>query len=49
MTTAKKIIIQVFSDFHIEIWDKLPTIPVRAKYLFLAGMFGCKMYAEIKL
>ena len=37
MTTAKKIIIQVFSDFHIEIWNKLPIIPVRAKYLFLAG------------
>jgi len=35
--TAKRIPIQVFSDIHIEIWNKIPEIPVKAKYLFLAG------------
>ena len=34
---SKKITIQVFSDIHIELWNKLPEIPVKAKYLFLAG------------
>ena len=34
---SKKISIQVFSDIHIELWNKLPEIPIRAKYLFLAG------------
>lgn len=34
---ARKITIQVFSDIHIELWNKMPTIPVRANYLFLAG------------
>lgn len=29
--------IQVFSDFHIELWNKIPEIPAKSKYLFLAG------------
>ena len=29
--------IQIFSDIHIELWNKMPEIPVKAKYLFLAG------------
>jgi predicted phosphohydrolase len=39
MTTKvrRTISIQVFSDIHIELWNKIPEIPVRAKYLFLAG------------
>jgi len=35
--TTKKILIQIYSDLHIEVWNKLPIIHVRAKYLFLAG------------
>lgn len=35
--TNKKIIFQVFSDLHIELWNSIPLIPVKAKYLFLAG------------
>jgi len=35
--TTRKIAIQVFSDIHIELWNKIPEIPVKAKYLFLAG------------
>jgi predicted phosphodiesterase len=35
--SEKRILIQVFSDIHIEVWNKIPEIPVRAKYLFLAG------------
>ena len=34
---TKKFSIQIFSDIHIELWDKLPIIPIKAKYLFLAG------------
>lgn len=34
---VKKLTIQLFSDIHIELWNKLPEIPVKAKYLFLAG------------
>ena len=34
---ARKLLIQVFSDIHIELWNKLPELPVKAKYLFLAG------------
>jgi hypothetical protein len=34
---AKRILIQVYSDLHIELWNKIPEIPARAKYLFLAG------------
>ena len=32
-----EITIQIYSDIHIEIWNKLPEIPVKSKYLFLAG------------
>jgi predicted phosphohydrolase len=32
-----EIIIQIYSDIHIEIWNKLPEIPIKSKYLFLAG------------
>jgi predicted phosphodiesterase len=34
---VRQLAIQVFSDIHIELWNKIPTIPVKAKYLFLAG------------
>ena len=37
MEIERKIIIQVYSDIHIELWNKIPEIPVKAKYLFLAG------------
>lgn len=32
-----KIQIQIYSDIHIELWNKMPELPVKAKYLFLAG------------
>lgn len=32
-----EITIQIYSDIHIEIWNKIPEIPVKSKYLFLAG------------
>jgi len=35
--SSKKLAIQIFSDIHIELWNKLPEISVKAKYLFLAG------------
>ncbi len=35
--STRKLLIQVYSDIHIELWNKLPEIPVKAKYLFLAG------------
>ena len=35
--TTKKLLIQVYSDIHIELWNKIPELPVKAKYLFLAG------------
>ena len=35
--SEKKILIQVYSDLHIELWNKIPEITPRAKYLFLAG------------
>ena len=35
--TARRIVIQVYSDLHIELWNKIPEITPRAKYLFLAG------------
>ena len=35
--TSKKLLIQVFSDIHIELWNKIPELPIKAKYLFLAG------------
>jgi hypothetical protein len=33
----RELTMQIYSDIHIEIWNKLPVIPVMAKYLFLAG------------
>lgn len=39
--TAEVLSIQIFSDIHIELWSKLPEIPIRAKYLFLAGDICC--------
>lgn len=33
----KKISIQVFSDIHLENLTRIPKLPVKAKYLFLAG------------
>jgi predicted phosphohydrolase len=33
----KKIAIQVFSDIHLELWNKMPEIMPKSKYLFLAG------------
>ena len=35
--SKRKLLIQVYSDIHIELWNKLPEIPVKANYLFLAG------------
>ena len=35
--SARKLLIQVYSDIHIELWNKVPILPVKAKYLFLAG------------
>jgi hypothetical protein len=35
--STRKITIQIFSDIHLELWNKMPEIPVKAKYLFLAG------------
>jgi len=33
----RKLLIQVYSDIYIESWNQLPYIPIKAKYLFLAG------------
>lgn len=35
--SLQKITIQIFSDIHIELWNKLPELPIKSKYLFLAG------------
>ena len=35
--SARKLLVQVYSDIHIELWNKIPELPVKAKYLFLAG------------
>ena len=35
--STRKILVQIYSDIHIELWNEFPTLPVRAKYLFLAG------------
>lgn len=35
--TTRKVLIQVYSDIHLEIWNKMPEIPVKADYLILAG------------
>lgn len=34
---SKRLLIQVFSDIHIELWNKIPVLPIKSKYLFLAG------------
>ena len=36
-TSQSTIKIQVYSDLHIEMWNKVPNLPAKAKYLFLAG------------
>lgn len=38
--TTKKILIQVFSDIHLEIWNKMPLLNPKANYLILAGDIG---------
>ena len=35
--SERKLLLQVYSDIHIELWNKLPDLPVKARYLFLAG------------
>jgi len=35
--TTKKILFQIYSDIHIELWNKLPELPIKSKYLILAG------------
>ena len=40
--SSKKLKVQVFSDIHIELWNKLPELPIKSKYLFLAGDI-CKL------
>lgn len=35
--TTKKILFQIYSDIHIEQWNKMPEIPIKARYLILAG------------
>ena len=35
--TTKQIVFQLYSDIHIESWNKLPELPVKSKYLILAG------------
>ena len=34
---TRKILIQVFSDIHLEIWNKMPLLNKKADYLILAG------------
>jgi predicted phosphodiesterase len=36
-TSQTTIKIQVYSDLHIEKWNKVPNLPAKTKYLFLAG------------
>ena len=35
--SQRKLLVQIYSDIHIELWNEFPTLPVKAKYLFLAG------------
>ena len=35
--TTRKLLFQVYSDFHLEIWNKIPLIPIKSDYLILAG------------
>jgi predicted phosphohydrolase len=43
---STKISVQIYSDIHIELWNKLPVFPVKAKYLFLAGNI-CKLRHQL--
>ena len=36
--TTRKLLIQVYSDMHLEIWNKIPLIPIKSDYLILAGI-----------
>jgi predicted phosphohydrolase len=38
--TTRKLLIQVYSDMHLEIWNKIPLIPIKSDYLILAGDIG---------
>lgn len=38
--TTRKLLIQVYSDIHLEIWNKMPIIPIKSDYLILAGDIG---------
>jgi len=40
--TENIIKVQIYSDLHIDLWNKIPNLPVHAKYLFLAGDI-CKL------
>ena len=35
--TTRKLLFQVYSDIHLEIWNKIPLIPIKSDYLILAG------------
>jgi len=35
--TTRKISVQIFSDIHAESWNQYFTLPIKSKYLFLAG------------
>jgi len=35
--TTRKLLVQIYSDIHLERWDTMPSIPVKADYLILAG------------
>jgi predicted phosphohydrolase len=37
---TRKLLIQVLSDIHIELWNKFPKFPAKCKYLILAGDIG---------
>ena len=34
---VRKLSVQIFSDIHAESWNKYFTLPIKSKYLFLAG------------
>lgn len=38
--TTRKLLFQVYSDIHLEIWNKMPLIPKKSDYLILAGDIG---------
>ena len=37
---SNNLLFQVYSDTHIELWNKIPVLPINAKYLILAGNIG---------